>query len=77
MTSATNVMLVKTPEGVSFALPLASPITRMLAWSLDFLVILAVGIAFNIVISFLGLLAGDLVMALRILGWFAISIGYS
>jgi uncharacterized RDD family membrane protein YckC len=74
--NATNVMLVKTPEGVAFALPLASPITRMLAWSVDLLVILAAGIAFNIAIGFVSILAGDLAMAMRILGWFAISIGY-
>lgn len=72
----THVLLVKTPEGVTFALPLASPITRMLAWGIDLGVILAAGIAFNAAIGFVSLLAGDLGMALRILGWFALSIGY-
>jgi uncharacterized RDD family membrane protein YckC len=71
-----NVMTIKTPEGVAFALPLASPLTRMLAWGVDFLAIIVIGMAFSVALSFLFLINPDLAMALRIVGWFAISIGY-
>ena len=35
-------LLIRTPEGVTFALPLAGPVTRFLAWFVD-LVCITVG----------------------------------
>jgi uncharacterized RDD family membrane protein YckC len=72
----TNVMLVKTPEGVAFSLPLASPVTRMLAWAIDFIIILTLWIGFSIAMGFFAIVAGDFAIALYYLGLFVISIGY-
>ena len=33
--SKTNTLLIKTPEGIVFALLLAGPVTRFLAWVVD------------------------------------------
>jgi uncharacterized RDD family membrane protein YckC len=75
--SRANVMVIKTPEGVSFALPLASPVTRMLAWMLDFVVTVVLWVGLAIAISVFAVVGGDLAGAAYYLGLFAISIGYS
>jgi len=72
----TNTLTIRTPEGISFSLLLAGPVTRFLAWSVDFLAILAITKLLNVVLGLVGIISRDLAMAASILGYFSVSIGY-
>jgi uncharacterized RDD family membrane protein YckC len=70
----TNTLLLRTPEGVVFSLPLAGPVSRFLAWGIDVGCILA---ATSLLRAIVGLLpSASLASATYLLGYFAISIGY-
>jgi uncharacterized RDD family membrane protein YckC len=73
---ATEQLWIKTPEGVAFGLPLASPLPRMVAWMLDAVVVMAATLVLLKLVSIAGWLAPDLGNALRILGWLVVSTGY-
>jgi len=70
-----NVMQIKTPEGVAFSLPLASPIARLLAWSVDLGLIALAWLALVFALG-LSLVLGGLATAIYYLAFFAISVGY-
>jgi len=72
----TSSLVIETPEGISFTLLLASPITRFLAWLIDFLAILALNIALQNALQVAGVLGRDFAEAAGILGYFALSTGY-
>jgi uncharacterized RDD family membrane protein YckC len=76
ITSKTNTLIIKTPEGIEFSLLLAGPITRFLAWAIDLGTIFALILILNVVFGLLGILSRDLAMAANIIGFFIISIGY-
>lgn len=76
ITSRTNTLIIKTPEGIEFSLLLAGPITRFLAWAIDLGTIFALILILNVVFGLLGILSRDLAMAANIIGFFIISIGY-
>ena len=67
---------IRTPEGVLFALPLAGPISRFLAWLLDLAVIVALGSSAGTVLGSLGLIDRDLAAALTLWTYFVLSVGY-
>lgn len=65
--SRTATLQIATPEGVSFSLPLAGPVTRAVAFFIDFAAIMA---ALNVISPFLtalGVIGGDVGMGLVIL----------
>lgn len=67
---------VETPEGVSFALELAGPVSRLLAWSIDAgckFVILSTA---STLLSTAVVVSGDLAMSATILAGFLITQGY-
>jgi uncharacterized RDD family membrane protein YckC len=72
----TNTLRVHTPEGITFSLLLASPLTRLLACVVDLGVIMALMIVFRYLTSVLGFVSADLAMAVQLAGYFVISIGY-
>jgi len=72
----TNTLTIRTPEGIEFSLLLAGPVSRFLAWSVDFLAILALNKLLNVVLGLVGILSRDLAMAGNMLGYFVVSIGY-
>ena len=72
----TRTLLIKTPEGIVFSLLLAGPITRFLAWVVDFAVIAAAAGVARGLLSFAGLISIDLSRGLTVLAYFFISIGY-
>jgi len=72
----TNTLTIRTPEGIEFSFMLAGPITRFLAWSVDFMAIIAVNKLLTVLFGVLGILSRDLATAATILGYFVISIGY-
>ncbi|MGD8469984.1 MAG: RDD family protein [Desulfobacteraceae bacterium] len=76
LSSRTNTLIIKTPEGIEFSLRLAGPITRFLAWAIDMATIIAIITILNVVFGLLGILSRDLAMAGNIIGFFIVSIGY-
>jgi uncharacterized RDD family membrane protein YckC len=72
----TNTLTIRTPEGIEFSFLLAGPVTRFLAWSVDFMAILAVNKLLTVLLGILGILSRDLATAASILGYFVVSIGY-
>jgi uncharacterized RDD family membrane protein YckC len=74
--SRTNTLIIKTPEGIEFSLPLAGPITRFLAWAIDLGTIIAAISILNVVFGILGIISRDLAVAANIIGFFVVSIGY-
>lgn len=76
ITSRTNTLIIKTPEGIEFSMLLAGPVTRFLAWAIDLGAIVALISILNVVFAILGILSRDLAMAANIVGFFAVSIGY-
>lgn len=72
----TNVLQIKTPEGIAFSQLLASPVTRMLAWVVDLLLIMSGMMLLSYGILFLTLLNPDLASAFQILLWFVLPIAY-
>ena len=72
-----NRLVIHTPEGCSFSLLLAGPVTRFLAWLLDLLCVLALLIAVQFLIAYLAVLSPGLAMAVQFLVIFALWFGYS
>ncbi len=75
--SSTAVLHIATPEGVTFALPLAGPVIRAVAMTADFAVCQALQKALMMAISTIALLSEDLAMGSYYVMLFAISFGYS
>ena len=67
---------ILTPEGVTFRLPLASPVTRMVALSVDLLVILAAFVGILQFIAPLSLIAKDAYLAFTGILLFVLSLFY-
>jgi uncharacterized RDD family membrane protein YckC len=72
----TNTLHIKTPEGITFALPLAGPVARFLAWVVDFACIFAIMTAVNMGIQFTQIVSLDFARAAGIISYFVVSIGY-
>jgi hypothetical protein len=66
LSSRTNTLIIKTPEGIEFSLLLAGPITRFLAWAIDLGTIFALISILNVIFGLLGVLSRDLAMAANI-----------
>ena len=70
----TNTLLLRTPEGIVFSLPLAGPVSRFLAWGVDVGCIIT---ASSVVEQILGLFGNaGFARATYIIAYFLISIGY-
>jgi len=74
--SRINTLTVKTPEGIEFSLRLAGPVTRFLAWAVDLGTVIAIISGLNVVLGILGVMSRDLAMAVNIIAFFVVSIGY-
>jgi uncharacterized RDD family membrane protein YckC len=72
----TNTLHIKTPEGITFALPLAGPVARFLAWIVDFACVFAIMMAINMAIQFTQVVSLDFARAAAIISYFVVSIGY-
>jgi uncharacterized RDD family membrane protein YckC len=72
----TNTLHIKTPEGITFALALAGPVARFMAWVVDFAFIFTVIMAVNMGIQFAQIISLDFARAVAILSYFIVSIGY-
>ncbi len=76
MTVTANAVVIETPEGVRFALPLAGVVARFLALVIDLLAIATIGGILDKITAAVGLFSPDSMAALSILGYFVIGIGY-
>ena len=72
----TSTLALKTPEGITFSLPLAGPVSRFLAWTIDAAAILAAGALVRQVLGQVGLLNKAFAETTYVLVYFVISIGY-
>ncbi len=72
----TNTLSIRTPEGIVFALPLAGPATRFLAWGVDFGVTLVAMSLIMTAFAVLRVLSPDFGAAISMLTYFALMIGY-
>ncbi len=72
----TNTLQIRTPEGISFSLLLASPITRFLAYVIDLACISAVTLLLSAILGFLNLISLDFARAVSTLAFFILQIGY-
>jgi uncharacterized RDD family membrane protein YckC len=75
-TAARDAVVIRTPEGISFALPLAGPAARFLAWQIDVACITAAGSVLATVLRSLLAFDPDLAEALALLFYFGLSILY-
>lgn len=71
-----STLRLRTPEGVEFAFELAGPVTRFLAWVLDLLAILVILNAVVIPSRALTVLSPGVALALNILLFLTVSVGY-
>jgi uncharacterized RDD family membrane protein YckC len=76
MTGKTNIHLIRTPEGIVFSQLLAGPVSRFMAFFIDFLVISAAMIIFRYFLVLLQFLSSDIAGAASALGYFVVGIGY-
>lgn len=67
---------IHTAEGVTFALPLAGPFTRFMAWLIDALAVVAAGSLLSTAGLMVGVIDPDLAQALVVAAYFVLSIGY-
>lgn len=67
---------IRTPEGIEFALPLAGPVSRMLAFAVDIGVVMTIGSVMQKVLGPLGFFGKDFSDAVRIISYFVISLAY-
>jgi uncharacterized RDD family membrane protein YckC len=74
--SRTNILVIRTPEGISFPLLLAGPITRFLAWIIDAACVTTAAMIGRTIFSMLGILNHDFADALFAIAFFLISVGY-
>jgi uncharacterized RDD family membrane protein YckC len=72
----TNSLAIKTPEGIVFSLLLAGPVTRFLAWVIDLGCVIAITGLVSTAVSLLRLINPDFAIAVTIVAFFAVSIGY-
>ena len=75
-TEKLNTLTLRTPEGVFFSFQLASPITRFMAFALDFTIIFIFTSVTGQFIALLSFISMDIVFALQILYFFIVSVGY-
>jgi uncharacterized RDD family membrane protein YckC len=67
---------IRTPEGITFAYPLAGPVTRCLAWAVDGVIVIVATMSASYAIMWMALIAPDLTSAAMVIGYFLLSVGY-
>jgi uncharacterized RDD family membrane protein YckC len=68
---------IRTPEGIAFSYPLAGPVIRCLAWTMDLLVIAVLSQGLSTLGRIAGIVGEDFATAVSTIGFFVVSIGYS
>ena len=76
MIARESKLVIQTPEGISFPLMLASPVSRFLALIIDAIVVSVISVLMGQLLRLLMLLGPDIILALTTLTGFILSIGY-
>lgn len=76
MSGATRRLRVTTPEGVEFSFRIASPVLRLAALLIDWLVVMAAWTVIALILTPLGLVSTDFARGVMIVGYFVLSRGY-
>ncbi len=76
MQGSYTTLTIRTPEGITFSLPLAGPVTRFFAWAIDLAVIAAASLVLRIVTLPFHLVLPDITVALVMVVYFGVSMGY-
>ena len=76
MLAETTTLQIRTPEGVEFSLPLATPLSRALAWWIDVLAIGGISIALNLILGLFKIVAPDWSTGLQAMLFLAVTLGY-
>jgi uncharacterized RDD family membrane protein YckC len=74
--SETNLLIIRTPEGISFPLGLAGPISRLLAWSVDMGCIVLLTMILGYVTILFGFFSADMAVAIGTVSYFLATIAY-
>jgi uncharacterized RDD family membrane protein YckC len=74
--SPTRTLQVRTPEGIVFSFQLATPVTRSLAYAVDFACVSTITTMLGVVSGLLGIFSADISRAVSIVIYFVVSIGY-
>jgi uncharacterized RDD family membrane protein YckC len=69
-------LTIRTPEGIAFSYSLAGPISRCMAWIVDFLVTVALSTALSTGLGMLGAISPDLAAGVTFIAYFALFTGY-
>jgi uncharacterized RDD family membrane protein YckC len=72
----TSTLIIRTPEGIIFSQLLGGPVARFFAWFVDQLCIQAGMLLVGIAVALLGVISPNFAIALYVLAYFVISIGY-
>ncbi len=72
----TDTLRIRTPEGVVFSLLVAGPVTRSLAWMIDFLVLFVASYVIYVVLAVVSIISVGLVGAVQVILFFLLQIGY-
>ena len=72
-----NTLRIRTPEGVEFSFPLASPVARCLAWTIDAMAIGAASTFISMLAVFQLVIGEDAARALQIVVFFLLQVGYA
>jgi uncharacterized RDD family membrane protein YckC len=71
-----EALALRTPEGVTFNLPLAGPTSRVLAWSVDAACLAAAGTLLGTIAGALRWIAPDAAIAVATVAYFVLQMGY-
>ncbi|HUA85527.1 MAG TPA: RDD family protein [Bryobacteraceae bacterium] len=74
---AGNVLPIRTPEGIEFALPLAGPFSRMLALAIDLAAIAAFNYALQKILGALAIFGQDVAGGLSVVLYFLLTLLYA
>jgi uncharacterized RDD family membrane protein YckC len=72
-----NNLRLRTPEGITFSLPLAGPVARLPAWLIDVAIVFALTTVLGIAAGLLGWLAPDIAVAASTVSFFVVQFGYA
>jgi len=73
---AVDTLRIRTPEGVEFALPLAGPFIRLMAWLVDFLVLFGLTIVLTFGAQLFRLISAELASTVNLLSLFIVPTAY-
>lgn len=72
-----DLLTIRTPEGITFSLTPATPVTRFLAWVIDLFCVIILTNLISLLLMWIQIINVDLGRAVTIVGYFILSVGYA